>query len=197
MKVVLERNVYGTPFINRKIYESLMNADIPVVYADNMRYVFTHAKFFLIDDTYFISTGNWTKSFFTKNRDTIITGKDLVLTAFLERIFYADFSHKSFLDLKKIPNDVVVSPLNSRDFFDNLLLSTNTSMYFYTQTFTDTQLLEKLDIQVKNGKDIKVCVADNKGNRETLTGKSFPVTFVKKPYIHTKIIFQDGDNIFL
>jgi hypothetical protein len=58
------------------IAKKLSNAGIKVVYADNHRYSFTHAKFWIIDDTYSISTGNWTASFFTKNREYIYTDTD-------------------------------------------------------------------------------------------------------------------------
>lgn len=196
VKVILERNVYGTPTINKKVYESLLNSDIPVVYADNKRYTFTHAKFFLIDDVYFVSTGNWTKSFFTKNRDSIITGDDPVLASFLEQLFHADFTHQAFLDIKRIPQDVVLSPLNSRESFIQIIHTTKKSLYFYIQTLTDTQLLEEITLQVRQWVDIKVCVADNKENREKLEGRNFPIVFVKKPYLHAKIIFQDGENMF-
>jgi hypothetical protein len=64
------------------------------VYADNNRYVFTHAKFWIIDDTYSISTGNWTASFFDKNREYIYHGKDRGTLTFLEQIFIADYTHK-------------------------------------------------------------------------------------------------------
>gem|GEM_PF-2045825 len=67
---------------------------ISVKYTDNNRYVFTHAKFWLIDEDYYISTGNWTRSFFTKNREYIYRGSDESTRKFLEKIFQVDFAHK-------------------------------------------------------------------------------------------------------
>jgi hypothetical protein len=91
--VVLEGNVFGTPRINMPIAKKLKEAAIPVIYADNHRYSFTHAKFWIIDDSYSISTGNWTASFFTKNREYIYSDKDILTLAFLEQIFIADSTH--------------------------------------------------------------------------------------------------------
>lgn len=68
--------------------------DIPVKYTDNDRYVFTHAKFWIIDDVYFISTGNWTKSFFSKNREYIYSDSDATTRKFLEKIFEKDYLHE-------------------------------------------------------------------------------------------------------
>jgi len=82
------------PYVNKFAINALQNANIPFRYADNERFVFTHAKFILIDDLYFVSTGNLTRSFFEKNRDFIISAQDSYIVDVLEKVFLADFSYK-------------------------------------------------------------------------------------------------------
>lgn len=121
VRVVLEGNVFGTPKINLSVAKKLKDASIQVVYADNHRYTFTHAKFWIIDDTYSISTGNWTASFFNKNREYIYTGNDLKTLSFLESIFEADLGHIAFKDPSLIPTHIVLSPVDSRTKIENLI----------------------------------------------------------------------------
>jgi cardiolipin synthase A/B len=94
VRVILEPNVYGTPRINSPTYKSLTSAGIDVVYADGYRYTFTHAKFFILDDEFYISTGNLTYSLFTKNRDIIYRSYDSQILDFLSAVFLADSAHQ-------------------------------------------------------------------------------------------------------
>ncbi len=121
VRVVLEGNVFGTPKINLSVAKKLKDTGIQVVYADNHRYTFTHAKFWIIDDTYSISTGNWTASFFNKNREYIYTGNDSKTLSFLESIFDADMSHVAFKDTSLVPSHIVLSPIDSRTKIENLI----------------------------------------------------------------------------
>ncbi len=141
MRVVLEGNVFGTPKINLPIVKKLKEANILVAYADNHRYSFTHAKFWIIDDTYSISTGNWTASFFTKNREYIYTATDSVTLRFLESIFTADSTHMGYKDISMIPSHMVMSPLNTRSQLEQLILSPENSIVFYVQTLDDEYIL--------------------------------------------------------
>jgi phosphatidylserine/phosphatidylglycerophosphate/cardiolipin synthase-like enzyme len=93
VRVILEGNVFGTPRINDATYKKLKNAHIPVVFSDSQKYNFTHAKFWMIDDTYCVSTGNLTYSAFQKNRDIIVCDTDKKVLSFFELLFLADERH--------------------------------------------------------------------------------------------------------
>lgn len=105
-RVILEGNVYGTPRINDTAYETLKNAGIPVVFADNRKYNFTHAKYWILDDKYCISTGNLTYSAFQKNRDMILCDDEKGILPFLESVFLADEKHFYPVFLEPIPADL-------------------------------------------------------------------------------------------
>lgn len=111
-RVILEGNVYGTPRINDDTYETLKNAGITVVFADNRKYNFTHAKYWIIDEEYCISTGNLTYSSFQKNRDIIVCDDEKEILSILETVFVADEKHIFPVFSIPIPADIGISPIN-------------------------------------------------------------------------------------
>ncbi len=198
VRVVLEWNVFWTPKINNSIAKKLKDAGITVVYADNHRYAFTHAKFWIIDDTYSISTGNWTASFFTKNREYIYHGKDAITIQFLEKIFLADSMHMGYKDISSIPAHIVISPIDTRSKIESLLLSTQKSLRIYIQTLSDDNILSIINQLKLENKDITLCTADNESNSARML--EFPDLSwksIRKPYLHAKVIIVDGTIVYL
>ncbi len=197
VKVILEPNVFSMPFINKNVYEMLKNAGVPVVYADGYRYTFTHAKFFLIDETYYISTGNFTHSFFTKNRDFIVSGKNKEYIAFLWALFLKDFKHLGIEDMLPLPENLILSPTNSREKIKEFLESAKESIIIYTQTLEDSEILGILRGKQEQWLDIRVCTASNESNMKKYEKSSLPWKFTNKFYLHGKVIMIDGKSIFI
>ena len=146
MRVVLEGNVYGLPYANANFMKTLKSVNIPAVYADTYRYTFTHAKFWLIDDRFFISTGNLTKSFFEGNRDFVFSSSESETRDFLEQVFVRDFDHEG-IDKARIPPHIVLSPIDARSKIEEILISAQTDIILYTQTLEDDQIKEILQAQ--------------------------------------------------
>lgn len=161
VKILLEGLVYGNPTINVPAEKFFRTNNIPVKYADNNRYTFTHAKFWLIDDAYFISTGNWTRSFFSKNREYIYTDSDATTRDFLEKIFQRDFAYEGFMQKTEIPPHIVMSPLNSREKIQDFIKNTKKEIFVYVQSVTDEEILQTLENIAKNGVRVRVCTAKN------------------------------------
>lgn len=198
VRVVLEGNVFWTPRINAPIYRKLKDANIIVAYADNNRYTFTHAKFWIIDNMYSISTGNWTASFFTKNREYIYSNTDSSTLKFLEEIFQADISHMSYKDLSHIPSHIVISPLNARSKIEGLMNSTQKKLVIYIQTLDDEGMLNIIKKLYNEKKEIQICTADNDSNRKRIL--EFPLwkwKTIRKPYLHAKVIMIDDTRVFI
>ncbi len=198
IRVVLEGNVFGTPRINMPVAKKLKEAGIWVIYADNHRYSFTHAKFWIIDDTYSISTGNWTASFYTKNREYIYTSTDIATMNFLENIFIADSTHMGYKDISQIPSHIVISPLNARIELEWLILSAHESLLLYVQTLDDDHIIELIGQLIASGKKVEICTADNDSNRIRQTEfPSWHWRIIRKPYLHAKVIIVDNARIFI
>jgi phosphatidylserine/phosphatidylglycerophosphate/cardiolipin synthase-like enzyme len=123
----------------------LRDANISVVYADNYRFTFTHAKFFLIDDLLVISTGNLAHTSFISNRDIMLLSREVSVLHFLENLFLADFSHKKYIS-DTTPDTIVTSPENSRDRIESLIKAAHTSIDLYIQTLEDNDLLDLLKL---------------------------------------------------
>lgn len=196
VRVLLESNVYSLPRANKKIYDALKKANIEVLYTDNYRYVFTHAKFFIVDDRYYISTGNFTRSFFEWNREFIYSDRDLPTLSFLEDVLLSDFQYNN-VSSSKIPSHIVLSPINSRTQVQSLIQSAEHEIIIYNQTITDNQILDFLD--KKNGENVAVslCTADNDSNSEKKSAHLFRWEMLKKPYLHAKVMIIDKKTLFL
>lgn len=196
VRVILEWNVYGLPRANATIFSALQSAWVPVVYADSYRFTFTHAKFWVIDSRYYMSTGNLTRSFFETNRDLIFSGIDSNILSFLGMLFVADFSYK-WVDNSLIPWYMVIAPIDARKKLESLLQGAERDISIYTQTLEDQRILSLLQQKQDAWISIKICTALNESNTSTSSGSIFPWVLVKKPYLHQKIIIVDGEYVFL
>lgn len=198
VQVVLEWNVFWTPKINNPIAKKLKDAGINIVYADNHRYAFTHAKFWLIDDSYAISTGNWTASFFDKNREYIYHWKDTSTIIFLEKIFQSDFSHMWYKGIDSIPTHIVISPIDSRSKIESLITSTQKNLLIYIQTLDDDHIISMLEKLRSENKKIIICTADNEANAaRKLDFPDWSWKMIRKPYLHAKVIIVDHMQVFI
>lgn len=162
VRVILEKNVYGNPVINNPTIKKLQAAGVLLIFSDPMRYTFTHAKFWIIDDDYVISTGNWTKSFFEKNREYFYRGNDPITREALEQVFLSDQNRLAFVDPRAIPEHLVLSPVDSREKITHFLTSAQKSIVVFVQSFDDPGLFALLEsLKTQKGIDIKICTADN------------------------------------
>lgn len=197
VRILLEWNVYSQPYINTKTFKFLKKNGIAVKYTDNNNYNFTHAKFWIIDDVYFISTGNWTKSFFSKNREYVYSDSDSTTRNFLERIFLLDSDWEWFYQKSQIPPHIVISPLNSRQKIEDFITHTNDEIFLYVQTISDESIINKISQIKASGKKVFVCTADNEASRKASESLKDIWYFAKKPYLHAKILLKDNAKIFL
>ncbi|MBP9779687.1 hypothetical protein KBD33_03650 [Candidatus Gracilibacteria bacterium] len=195
-RVVLEPSVFGTPTINKKIYDGLVSQGVDVVYADSYRYTFTHAKFMIIDNRYFISTGNFTESFFTKNRDLIFTDTGTGITSFMSSLFEKDYNHLGTNDMK-IPDQLVISPINSRDKIESLIKEAKKDIIIYTQTLSDENILTLVKKAQSEGITLEICTAKNESNLEQENKSGLNWKTITKPYVHTKLILVDSERFFI
>ena len=93
VRLLFEGNVVGQPTINRKAASALQKAGAKVAWSDASRFSYTHAKYLVVDDTWWIGTGNFSHSTFTKNREFFVTSKNSAILETLTATFLADFTH--------------------------------------------------------------------------------------------------------
>lgn len=194
VRVLLEWSVYGMPTINNKVARKIKDAGIPLYYSDPERYTFTHAKFWIIDDQYFISTGNWTKSFFSKNREYIFQGNDTTILGVLSDIFEADTKGIAYKNPKNIPPELVVSPIDSRQKIIDFLKTTKRQSHIFVQTISDPELLQFIE---DSPHAISICTAENTSNKKSKIRSHRTWKFAKKPYLHAKVVLVDTGSVFI
>lgn len=187
---------FWTPFINTTTFNTLENAKIPVKYADNSRYTFTHAKFWMIDDVWYMSTGNWAYSSFKNNRNYIYCSTDVWIYGNLKEIFLSDFSHEKPLFSSGMDSRMLLSPVNMRYWIEDRLKNAKKTIYIYNQSVTDPEVLDLLSKKKKQWLDVKVCHADNESDN-TIKNIDFPYVSLRKPYLHAKIILLDDMDILI
>lgn len=196
VRVVLEANPYMTPYVNNTAVNILKKWNISYVFSDNDRFNFNHAKFLLIDGIYFISTGNFTKTYFEQNRDFLLRGKNSEIYSALKNIFLADFSHTSVYFQEKIPIGLVISPINTRESIEYLLQNARTEIRIFVQSLTDEHLLQLLAQKKKEGIPISICLWTVSGNDSLYEKYDLQYAIAKPHYLHGKIIFVDQKYIF-
>lgn len=201
VRVILEWNVYMTPRINDTVFNLFKKEWIEVVYADNTRYTFTHAKMWIIDDRWCVSTGNWSYSTFTKNRDFIYCAEDSLLMKNFEEVFLSDFKHIVPYFALWIDPRLWLSPTNMRSWILDNLWKAKKNLYIYNQTISDESVLNLLEKKSQDGLDVRICQADHGDSADQwgISSKdySFKMAWLKKPYLHAKLILRDDEEIIL
>lgn len=196
VKVILEKNVYDSAGINEGAYTQLLQAWIDIIRSSNDEYSLDHAKYFLIDNLWIISTGNLTASTFSSNRDIFFETKDNTTVSFLEKIFLADFN-KNYSPI--YADSLVVSPWYSRKKLETFFQSAQQSIDIYMPYMNDSSLAQILLSQLKKGITLRIVTGKNDVDDsffqeiQNLGGK---VVFLKKT-IHAKSVVVDGKILYL
>jgi len=152
IKVILEKDPYMAFNINNKAYEKLTKAWIDVVWSNKQNYSFNHTKILLIDDLSIISTGNYSYSTFTKNRDFFIFTKEKNINTKLKENFLNDYN---WLKINIFDENLIFSPNSSRIQFEKFFNYANSDIKMYFQYFKDDVLVDRL-IKLKKEKGLKI-----------------------------------------
>ncbi len=122
----------------------LKNASIDVIYANNRRYNFTHIKSWIIDTRWCISTGNWSYTTFTKNREFISCSDDREILRDLEEIFISDFGMVRPYFPEGLDSRIGLSPENIRPWISTHLNAAKKKILVYNQSVSDRKVLKIL-----------------------------------------------------
>jgi cardiolipin synthase A/B len=153
VQVLLEKNPYMAPNLNNATFEEFQKNAIDVAWSDTQDFALNHAKFYIIDDVFLLSSGNLSYSTFTKNRDFFILSREREKVSFAQKIFSADFvwEEKTFFD----PH-ILLSPVDARSKITKLVSSAEKSIDMYFQYLSDPELEEVLILQRKKWVDIRI-----------------------------------------
>ncbi len=200
VEVLLEKSPYNAVSINRETREFFEKNNIRFYETQDDWFSFMHAKYMIFDDTWIISTANWTRSSFESNREFSIVGNDKEILQTLRDTFKRDFTSSS--DLISTPHTLLIWPNNTtRDTVLRFLETTEKNILLYMPNISDTILIQKFQTLCHNGKKIRILLdqnEENKKNGNVLEKNGCPdVRLMKRPSLHWKALIIDEKSGFL
>ena len=196
-KVILEKSPYLANNINKKTFEELEKKWINIVWSNQDNYSLNHSKIMLIDSLSIISTGNFSYSSFTQNRDLFIFTYDKNIHKNLMEIFDYDFKWEKNAVLYE---NLVLSPQNSRIKLNKLLDEAKDNIKIYIPYLKDEQLNNKLIELQKRWINIRILTdktALDDESTKLLINSSINIDSIPKYKMHSKAILVDDKFLFL
>lgn len=199
VKVILEKDPFGTPSANDPEYAQLNAAGIPTVWA-NARYALTHAKFAVVDGARLIvATYNFVKSAFTSNREYGAVDDDPLDVAEAEAVFAADLTGAD----PPATGRLVLSPRDSRDKLRALFSEAKTTLDVEMEEIVDTEMTQRIAAAATRGVKVRVVVPSRAPSDAMaaalteLTKAGVAVKTLSSPTVHAKLIVVDGVHAFV
>lgn len=193
VRVMVESHPYGGGKGNLRSYDKLKQFDIDVRYTPN-RFRFTHQKTFIVDHRKaLITTANFTRSAFSKNREYGYFDTVPKEVSEIEGMFNADWKDEPFTPREE---RLVVSPTNSRAKILALIRSAKKSLWMQGETISDHEVLGAIAERQNAGVEVMVQVEENRDLDKLLAAgihaKKYPGT-----YLHAKAIVVDGKRAYV
>lgn len=193
VRVLLEEHPYGGSAGNRASFSKLDRLGIPTRYTP-ARFRFTHQKTFVLDRRQaVITTANFTRSAFSKNREYGYLDGDAAEIREIEAMFEADWADRPFLP--RAPR-LVVSPSNARAKLLELIRSATSTLEIQDETCSDPEILQAIAERQHAGVQVTVQVAEARDLR-TLTSAGIPARRMVRHYLHAKTIVVDRTRAYL
>ncbi len=198
IKVILEKNPYKAYNINNKAYNKLQKAWIDIVWSDSNNYSYNHSKLLIIDELSIISTGNYSYSTFTKNRDLFIFTKDKNLRSKLIKNFSNDYTS---IKTNIFDENLIFSPKTSRVKFEKLFDNAKENIKMYFQYLKDEELITKL-IKLKQEKNISIEIviaktAIDDDEIKQLKDSWIIIKALTEDKMHSKAILIDNKYLYI
>lgn len=199
VKVMLEKEIYNAPNLNYDAYKDLTWEGIEVKWATD-EFSLVHSKLLIVDDKAIIGTGNFSYSTFKKNRDFFIEFEkkeefDVILHNFL-----TEFNKKYDY---KFDENIVKSPFNTREKFNELFTKVKQNVRFYIQNFSDKETFESIKSLLNKGIEVEIIIPsykrikNNEKYIEPLIKLWAKIYFSDKPYIHAKAMLVDDEILYI
>ncbi len=199
VKILLENNPYKAPYLNDKHYQAFKDVGIDVRWSDPLNYSLNHAKMMIIDQSVYISTGNFSYSLFKYNRDFLVLFRERDFVEKLEELFLWDFQHKNIWIYDE---NLVLSPSYSRDRLTRLISSAEETIDFYFPYIADDDFRDSLFDIAKSGVTIRGIVEEKfyKENSDMVSDfakQGIALSPLKSDKLHAKAINVDDKYLYV
>jgi len=192
VRVMLEEDPYGYGD-NEAVFADLQAAGVQVKWA-NPTFRLTHEKSIVVDGRMaLIMTLNQTHSAFTRNREFGVITSDPADVAEIVAVFEADWERRA--PVLSNPR-LVWSPDNSRERILALLDGATESLDLEQLAMQDEEVEDHLIAAAERGVRVRVLTSPgieaNEPGLERLREGGVEVRYLKKPFVHAKVIVADG-----
>ncbi len=198
VKVILEKNPYKAPNLNKKAYEFLKSKWVDVVYSNTNHFSLNHSKMILIDNEIFLSTGNFTYGSFAYNREFMLFLNQRELYEKLKKVFLWDYKW-DFIYV--YDNSLILSPEYSRIIFEKIFFQTQSDLKMYFPYLSADKLLNLLVEKANSWVKISIILwqdsSDDIEDIKKLKDAWIQVKVLKKPKIHAKAILIDNRYLYI
>ena len=198
VKIILEKNPYNAVSTNREASQFFRKNNISFYETDSSYFTFMHAKYMIIDDMWIISTGNWTRSTFSSNRDFFVFWENTIIMQDLKDLFERDLLDKAW---NWHDSRILVWPTNARERILQFVHSSIHEIDIYMPELTDTGIIWELQKICSQGKMIHILLdqkTENMRKEESISHKWCPeIREMKHPSLHAKAIIVDKERAFI
>ena len=154
----------------------------------------------IVDDEVILSTGNYSYSSFTKNRELFVIIQDTVIREKLVKLFLADYTHTKTIIYD---DNLIISPYDSRKKMLSLIHSAKSSLKLYVHNIDDEEVLNALILKAWKGIEVKMVfptsksVSSNRYEIKKLKDHNIQVATLKKIKLHAKAVLVDDKNFYV
>ena len=197
VRVLLEEHPFGGSRYARLGYASLQAAGVPVRWANESAFTYTHEKSMEIDDRVAgIFTFNLTSSGLYRNREFGVIDSDPFDARTIGAIFDADWNRRE-RGLRIADPVLAVSPVTSRRAFQVLIDTATHTLDLYAEEVDDAAIEAHLAGAARRGVHIRLITSQTSAGVDTLQRDGIRVKILPQPYIHAKAMVADGARVFI
>lgn len=195
VRVLLEQNPYGAGRYAQLGYSKLQTAGVPVRWANESAFTFTHEKSMEIDGTTAgIFTFNFSSSGFLRNREFGLIEENSTDAKAIATVFDADWNRQP---PHVSTHDLVISPYNARRVFTSLIDAAHHTLDLYAEEVDDASIEDHLAKAVKRGVRVRLIVPTGSSGVDTVRRDGVAVKLQPTPYVHAKTIVADRHLLYL
>ncbi|GAA6741027.1 phospholipase D-like domain-containing protein [Thermus oshimai] len=210
VRVLLEREPSGGR-VDLTVYQALKERGVEVRLTTPFRFVFVHEKSLVVDRKWaWVGTMNFTGSSFSANREYALILDDPKEVAEVARVFEADWKGER-LDLSRsllvwAPSRVLggVKEGNAREVLLALIQGAKRELFLEHQAMADPEVLAALRAALARGVRVRLVGSPAEpgdtyflAGAEALREAGAEVRFLPDPYVHAKVLVQDGEVALL
>jgi len=195
VRVVLEEHPYGAGRYARLGFDELQAAHVPVQWANESAFTFTHTKSIEVDGLVAgIYTFNLSTSGLFDNREFGLIDWDSRAAHAIGAIVDADWNRR-----RPALSDptLVVSPYSSRRALQGLIDGAHRTLDIYAEEVADSQIEAHLAAAVRRHVRVRLITSATSPGVDALRANGARVSIMAQPYVHAKAMVADGHRLFI